>query len=147
MPGARLGGLSPHLQHIWTLTRFGLAGLVNTGVGLSVIAGLDLGLHVAPPLANAAGYAVGVAIGFVLNRGFVFKDDGHIGRTGSKYLGAVAVAFVANQAVLLAAGHLYSHMALGRLAAQITAMGSYTLLLFALCKVWVFRSVVGKDVL
>jgi putative flippase GtrA len=125
---------------VWTATRFAVAGLVNTGIGLSVIAALDLGLHVAPALANAAGYGVGIAIGFALNRGFVFKHDGHIGRTGGRYLAAVAVAFVVNQAVLFACGHLYSHMALGRLAAQVTAMASYTLLLFALCKAWVFRA-------
>jgi putative flippase GtrA len=140
MPSAGLGGLDPHLRQVWILVRFGLAGLVNTAVGFSIIAALDLGLHVAPHLANAAGYAVGVAIGFVLNRGFVFKSDGHIGRTGVKYLVAVAVAFVANQAVLAGVLPVYGASALGRLGAQLTGMATYTLLLFALCKGWVFRS-------
>lgn len=140
-----LGGLAPHLQHVWTLTRFGLAGVVNTAVGLSVIAGLDLGLHLDPHLANAGGYAVGIAIGFLLNRGFVFKSDGHLGRTGAKYLGAIAAAFLLNQLVLALAQQLYGSMALGRLAAQLTAMTSYTLLLFVLCRLWVFRSAAPQD--
>jgi putative flippase GtrA len=118
------GALDPHLQHLWTLIRFGLVGALNTVVGLAVIVGLDLGLHVDPHLANAGGYAVGIGIGFALNRGFVFRSDGHVGRTGAKYLAAVAIAFVANQAVLAGALHLYSGMALGRLAAQVTAMVS-----------------------
>jgi len=134
------GALDPHLHHLWTLIRFGLVGALNTAVGLAVIVGLDLGLHVDPHLANAGGYAVGIGIGFALNRGFVFRSDGHVGRTGAKYLAAVAIAFVANQAVLAGALHLYSGMALGRLAAQVTAMVSYTFLLFALCRVWVFKN-------
>lgn len=132
------GALEPHLHHLWTLIRFGLVGLLNTAVGLAVIMGLDLGLHVAPHLANAGGYAVGIGIGFALNRGFVFRNDGHIGRTGAKYLAAVAVAFIANQTVLAAALHVYGAMTFARFAAQLTAMASYTLLLFALCRAWVF---------
>jgi putative flippase GtrA len=133
-------GFEPHLRQIWILIRFGLAGAVNTVLGLSIIEGLDLGFHVDPHLANAAGYAAGIAVGFVLNRGFVFKSDGHVGRTGARYLIAVALAFVANQAVLAAALPLYGASPLGRLGAQLTGMATYTLLLFALCKGWVFRS-------
>jgi putative flippase GtrA len=138
MPG--LGGLEPHLHHLWTLIRFGLVGVLNTVVGLAVIMGLDLGLHVDPHLANAGGYAVGIAIGFSLNHGFVFRSDGHMGRTGVKYLAAVAAAFAVNQLVLAGALRLYNGMALGQAAAQVTAMASYTLLLFGLCRVWVFKS-------
>ena len=136
----RFGGLAPHLDHVWTLVRFGMVGALNTGVGLAVIMALDLVFHLDPHIANAGGYAVGVAIGFVLNRGFVFKSDGHIGHTGAKYLVAVAIAFIANQTVLAAALHLYSTMALGRFAAQLTAMATYTLLMFALCRAWVFKT-------
>ncbi len=134
-----LGALGPHLQQVWILVRFGLAGLVNTAVGFSVIAALDLGAHLDPHLANAAGYGVGVAIGFVLNRGFVFKSDGHVGRTGAKYLAAVALAFIANQAVLGATQPLFGMAPVGRLAAQFSGMATYTMLLFALCRAWVFR--------
>jgi putative flippase GtrA len=140
MPSAGLGGFEPHLRQLWILVRFGVAGAINTAVGLSIIEGLDLVFHVEPHLANAVGYAVGIAIGFVLNRGFVFKSDGHIGRTGAKYLIAVAIGFLANQAVLTAVQPLYGPAALGRFAAQLTGMATYTLLLFALCKGWVFRN-------
>jgi putative flippase GtrA len=136
----RVGGPASHVDHLWTLTRFALVGAANTAVGLAVIAGLDLGLGVDPHLANAGGYVVGVAVGFALNRGFVFRSDGHLGRTGARYLAAVVMAFAANQLVLAGALHLYSGMALGRLAAQATAMASYTALLFGLCRLWVFRS-------
>ena len=122
------------------LARFGLAGLVNTAIGLSVIAALDLGLHVDPHIANAVGYAGGLATGYVLNRMFVFRSRGDVGVTGLKYLAAVAVAFTVNQGVLAVVGPLFGAAPLGRLAAQVTAMASYTLLTFLLCRLWVFRA-------
>lgn len=123
------------------LARFGLAGLVNTAIGLSVIAVLDLGLHIDPHIANAVGYAGGLATGYVLNRLFVFRSREDVGTTGIKYLVAVGAAFLVNQAVLAVAGPLFGATPLGRLAAQVTAMVSYTVLTFILCRLWVFRAV------
>ncbi|HTI67770.1 MAG TPA: GtrA family protein [Caulobacteraceae bacterium] len=121
------------------LARFGLAGLVNTGIGLSVIAALDLGLHVDPHIANAVGYATGLATGYVLNRRFVFRSGDPFGWTGLKYLVVVGVAFAVNQGVLALVGPAFGPQPMGRLAAQIAAMASYTLLTFVLCRLWVFK--------
>ncbi|WP_372781594.1 GtrA family protein [Phenylobacterium sp.] len=120
--------------------RFGLAGLVSTGLGFAVIAALDAGLHVAPPLANAAGYLVGVPVGFALNRGFVFRHGGALGPTGLKYLAAVAAAFGLNQLVLRAAGAVLGPGAAPHLAAQLAGMATYTLATFLLGRYWVFRA-------
>jgi putative flippase GtrA len=122
------------------LARFGAAGLVNTGIGLSVIAALDLGLHVDPHLANAVGYAGGLASGYALNRIFVFRSRSDMGVTGLRYLVAVGIAFGLNQAVLAMAGPLFGPQPMGRLAAQVMAMASYTGLTFVLCRAWVFRA-------
>jgi putative flippase GtrA len=135
------GGVGPHLQHLWTLIRFGMVGALNTAVGLAVILGLEFGLHVELHLAALGGYAVGIVIGFVLNRGFVFRSDGHIGHTGVKYLIGVAIALAANQTVLTAALHLFRGGAWGHVAAQVTGMVTYTLLLFAICRAWVFQQI------
>lgn len=122
------------------VSRFGLAGLVNTGLGFAVIAGLDVGLHLDPHLANAAGYAVGVLTSFALNRWFVFRSSGHLHSTAPRYLAAVAAAFVANQAVLSSATAVLGHGAPQRLAAQLAGMVTYTGLVFVLCRLWVFQS-------
>jgi putative flippase GtrA len=119
--------------------RFGLAGLVSTMVGFAVIAVLDAGLHVAPPLANAAGYLVGVPVGFLLNRGYVFRHGGAIGAAGLKYVAAVVVAFGLNQLVLRLAGQVLGPAALAHLAAQLAGMATYTLTTFLLGRYWVFR--------
>ncbi len=120
--------------------RFGLAGLVSTAVGFAVIAALDAGLHVAPPLANAAGYLVGVPVGFVLNRGYVFRHGGALGPTGLKYLATVVIAFGLNQIVLRLAGQVLGPAAPAHLAAQLAGMATYTLTTFLLARYWVFRA-------
>lgn len=121
------------------LSRFGLTGLVNTGIGFAVIAVLDLGLGIDPRLANAAGYGVGMTVSFALNRVFVFRHAGAVRKTGPKYLVAVAAAFFLNQAVLMLASRTLGDSAVAHAAAQITAMGSYTAALFLLSYLWVFR--------
>jgi putative flippase GtrA len=127
------------LPHIWQLSRFGLAGLANTLVGLSIITALDLGLHAPPSLANAAGYAVGMLCGFVLNRSFVFKSQARARSSGPKYMVGAAIGFGLNQAVLQAALHLLGPGAWQHLAAQVCGMGVYTVSTFLICRFWVFR--------
>jgi putative flippase GtrA len=126
-------------EQVGLLLRYGLAGIVNTAVGFSAIVALDLGLGLPPALANAAGYALGLVVGFLLNRAFVFRSRGAIPTTGLRYLAAAAAAFVLNQAVLRAAGLALGAGRLQHLGAQALAMGCYTLALFLLCRLWVFR--------
>lgn len=128
-----------HRDLLLSAFRYALAGAVNTFVGLAVIIGLQEGLQIEPHLANAAGYAVGVIVSFVLSRFFVFRN--HTGRRGAvpRYLAAVAVAFVANQAMLtLARGVLPIEQHIWAVAAQVSGLVTYTATLFLLCRFWVF---------
>jgi putative flippase GtrA len=121
------------------LGRFGVAGAVNTAIGFTTIVILDLGLHVPPALANAAGYGAGVCIGFLLNRGLVFRSRAGLAVSGARFATAALSAFVLNQAVLRAGGFLLGGGALAHVAAQLLAMAAYTAALFMLCQLWVFR--------
>jgi putative flippase GtrA len=121
------------------LGRFGLAGLVNTVVGFAVIVTLDPGLHAPPALANAAGYGAGIGVGFLLNRAFVFRSRTGLAASGARYVLAAFGAFILNQAVLRAAGLALGAAPLSHIAAQVTAMASYTAAFFVLCRLWVFR--------
>jgi putative flippase GtrA len=121
------------------LARFGAAGLVNTGVGFAVIAGLDIGLGVNPALANACGYALGIVLGFLLNRGFVFRSRTGLAASAARFLTAALIAFALNQGVLHLAGLALGAGRLEHLAAQLAAMAAYTTALFLICRVWVFR--------
>jgi putative flippase GtrA len=126
-------------ESVGLIARFGLAGLINTAVGFAVIAVLDAGLGLPPALANAAGYAVGMAIGFVLNRSFVFRSRTGLPAAGLRYLIAAAGAFVLNQGVLRVAGLALGGGRAQHLAAQLVAMAAYSVTLFFLCRLWVFR--------
>jgi len=123
---------------IGPLVRYGLVGLLNTGVGLAVILGAEFGLHAPPLVANALGYAAGFAVGFVLNRSFVFRSDARTEVAGPRYLLAVAACYGLNVAVLQGLRAVVPAGDLFRAAAQLCAMGAYTVSLFVLSRYWVF---------
>jgi putative flippase GtrA len=113
---------------------------VNTGIGFTVIAALDVGLHLSPPLANAAGYLVGMGVGFILNRRFVFRSETSARATAPRYIVVVLAAFALNQLILRALGASLGAGALPHLTAQLAGMAAYTLSVFLACRLWVFRS-------
>jgi putative flippase GtrA len=121
------------------LARFGLVGLINTAVGLSIIAALDLGLRVPPALANAAGYLVGICVSFVLSRRFVFRSRAAFRSSGPRYLIVVISGFGLNQLVLRLAGQALGGGEWERLAAQLAGMTTYTVFVFVASRWWVFH--------
>lgn len=120
------------------LARFSLVGLVNSAVGFAVIATLDLGFHLQPALANALGYLTGITISFFLTRSFVFRQRAAIAGQAWRYGLAMAVAFLLNQLVLMAAGHALGASALAHLMAQLMGLATYTIVNFLVCRQWVF---------
>lgn len=116
--------------------RYALVGLLNSAAGFAVIAAV---LHLAPDrpvLANAAGFATGFLIGFVLNKGWTFDDTRSYGATIGPYAVLVALCYAANLAVVLAAGRLPG---IGIYLPQLMGMVTYTLLLFCGSHFYVFR--------
>ncbi|MFY8210071.1 MAG: GtrA family protein [Caulobacter sp.] len=127
--------------------RYGVAGVFNTLVGFSIILALDLGLGLAPHLANAIGYAIGVCVSFVLSKVFVFKARQTARAAPLRYAVAVVAAFALNQGVLTLATRVLPEGALWSTAAQGLAIASYTAALFLLSHFWVFAHTPnsGKD--
>jgi putative flippase GtrA len=124
---------------ILLMSRFGLVGVANTAIGYAVIAILDLGLKIAPPIANAAGYVVGFGISYLLNRRFVFRSAEKASATGPRYVLAALVAFALNQVVLALATRMLGDGNLAHAASQLAGMATYTVALFVACRVWVFN--------
>lgn len=122
------------------VVRYGLAGVLNGVVSLSLIAFLDLGLRLPPELANAAGYGVGVVMSFALARSFVFRTDAGVGRTGPRYLLAVAAGFAMNQLALQAMLRVLGPGQVQHAIAQLTGITTYTGFVFLACQLWVFRA-------
>lgn len=135
--GGRFGDL---IALAWTAARFAIVGLANTAVGFGVIMALQFGLRVPPHLANTGGYAVGFVVSFTLNRQFTFADRGRPGPAAARFAIAALAAFALNQVVLSMATGRVGHGGSAPVAAQAVAAISYTLSLFVLCRLWVFRS-------
>lgn len=121
------------------LARFGGAGVLNTALGLSVILALDLGLGLDRRLANALGYLTGAALGLVLQKHFVFRQPSHARGANLRYVLAMLLAFGLNQLALTVAGIALPDDRLGRAAAQLAGMATYTATQFLLFRIWVFR--------
>ncbi|WP_174300183.1 GtrA family protein [Caulobacter sp. S45] len=136
----RFGIPSKGREAAMLLSRFASVGLLNTLISLSIIMALDRGLRANPQVANAAGYAVGIASGFLLSRRFVFRSAAGSRATAPKYLLTVLAGFCLNQLVLAEAGRLLGAGTLEHLLAQLCAMGSYTVSVFLVCRYWVFRT-------
>jgi putative flippase GtrA len=126
-------------EQVGLVARFGLVGLMNTAIGFAVVVALDPGLRVAPAIANAVGYLVGVAVGFVLNRGFVFRSSRGLRASGLRYAIAALGAFVLNQVVLRWVGAELGAGGPQHVAAQLFAMATYSVAFFLVCRFWVFR--------
>lgn len=85
------------------MLRFGAVGLLNTALGYTLIlAGLWLGLG--DIVSNAAGYAAGLTLGFILNRRWTFTAAGGF-RPGTavRYAITFMVAYGANLGIVIAA--------------------------------------------
>jgi putative flippase GtrA len=132
-------------ETVGLIARFGLVGLINTAVGFAVVVLLDAGLGLPPALANAASYACGISVGFVLSRRFVFRSRAGLSAAGLRYLIAALGAFLLNQAVLRAASLALGAGAIQHIAAQLAAMASYSVAFFLLCRLWVFRVADGSS--
>jgi putative flippase GtrA len=115
--------------------RFVLVGLVNTGIGFSVILGLHYLLHWSPMLANAGGYGVGGVVSYLLSRGFTFRSNRAHRDALPRFVVAVAACFALNLVTLQAVGQWLSWPGW---AAQALAVLSYNLGFFVLSRQWVF---------
>jgi len=115
--------------------RFGLVGVVNTLVGLAVIAAL-LRLGAGDWISNAASYAVGLCVSFTLNRRWTFGVCGAVDtREIARFLCVFAVAFGCNLAVLAAMRSLgFTENLIGQGAAMI----AYSAVFFLLSRRFVF---------
>lgn len=97
------------------LARFISVGMANTVTGLLVIFACKSALGMADVAANLAGYAVGIVMGFLLNRTWTFGyGTDKLIATFARYLAVLCVAYGANLMTTLQAInllHLNSYLA------------------------------------
>lgn len=115
--------------------RFIAVGLLNTGVGVVTIALANLAFKADPYVANALGFAVGIFVGYQLNRSWTFASSRSVLITAPRYLLVFAVSYAINLCVLA----LFLHVSvLPLMVAQAAAIGSYSITFYLLCRFVVF---------
>ena len=116
--------------------RFGLVGVANTVVGLTVITVL-LAAGVGDYGANLCSYGAGLMLSFVLNRSWTFGVKGAVDRReAAAFLAAVGLSYLANLCVLGAMRGLGFRESL---VGQGAAMLAYSTCFFVLARCYVFR--------
>lgn len=115
--------------------RFVVVGLLNTGVGVATIALASLVFKAEPYVANALGFAVGILVGYQLNRRWTFGSSRSFLITAPRYLLVFAVSYAINLGVLAL---LLRIPAVHPMVAQAAAIGSYSIAFYLLCRFAVF---------
>ena len=123
--------------------RFGAVGLVNTAIGLLAIYAVIFFFDADPAIANAIGYAIGLAVSFTLNRIWTFGDKRSYGKMLPRFLLVATISYLLNLSVVLLGTH---HFGVGPYLVQFFGIGVYTLAMFLGCRWFVFHSPTHSDV-
>jgi putative flippase GtrA len=117
--------------------RFATVGLANTAIGLAAIYAVMFFFQTGPAIANAIGYAIGLAVSFSLNRVWTFNSDRPVGHVLPKYLLVAALSYLLNLGAVVAAT---SHFSVNPYLAQLLGVGIYTVCVFFGCRWFVFST-------
>ena len=117
--------------------RFAVVGLVNTAIGLAAIYAVLYFGHTGPVIANAVGYALGLAVSFLLNRLWTFKDPSPIRSVLLQYVMVAALSYALNLAIVLSAIHGFG---VNAYLSQLLGICAYTGVMFFGCRWFVFKT-------
>lgn len=128
---------------IGQLLRFGTVGLVNTAIGLMAIFAVIFFFNAGPAVANAIGYAIGLAVSFALNRVWTFGDSRSVAKVLPRYILVAVISYLLNLSIVLVGTYQFD---LGPYLVQFFGIGAYTLVMFLGCRWFVFRAPTHSDV-
>jgi putative flippase GtrA len=126
------GGWRGLLGH--TALKFAGVGVINTLLCVAVIFGLKSMAGFADVPANVAGYAVGLACSFLLNRRWTFAHDDRLLPALLRFMLVFVVSYLFNIAAVLGALHLGCNDYL----AHLVGMPLYSVAFYFGCRYFVF---------
>lgn len=110
-------------SQIW---RFGVTGLINTALGLAVILTLHIGAGLGLFISNAAGYAAGFLVSFLLNRHWTFSSVGPTWPTACRFFVVLAASYSISMIMIIS----FLTLNVSYLAAQFMGLISYSVISF-----------------
>ena len=116
--------------------KFGIVGVINTGITLGVIFIMMSWLGISYVISNAAGYTLGFINSFLMNRFWTFQSKGNPLVESLRFIGVFAVCYLIQLGMLVA---MKEKMAVPREAATLIAMVLYTLLSYIGNKIFTFQ--------
>jgi len=119
-----------------TALKFLAVGVANTLAGLAVIYGAKWLFRLGDIAANVAGYSVGLALSFLLNKHWTFRFGGASNLAAVRFLGAFILAYSVNLMTVLTCIRL---LGMDGYLAQAIGVIPYTVSFYALSKGFVFR--------
>jgi putative flippase GtrA len=124
------------------MVKFGITGLLNTGVGLGAIYALKWFWEINDTPANAAGYAVGLLFSLVVNSRWTFRSRQKLLIVAPKYLLVIAVAYALN---LTCVKFFIHHLQINSYLAQAIGIAPYTAFTYSASRWWIFRRDIQHD--
>ena len=118
--------------------KFGLVGLLNTGLALGIIYFLAYGVGLPYVVANGVGYVIAFVQSFLLNRAWTFKA-GAAASMERHFAGFVLVSLVSYVCQLGALLAIHAVFSVSEGIAQLPAMVVYTGINFLGNRMFVFR--------
>ncbi len=117
--------------------RFGIVGVLNTGITLTVIFVLMKGLMVHYVLSNWIGYLLGFLNSFVLNKKWTFRSKGNVGLEVVLFVAVFGLCYLIQLGALVL---MKEKMSINTDYAQLLAMPVYTSVNFMLNKLVTFKN-------
>lgn len=116
-------------------SRFLLVGLINTGLGFSVIFTCMYVVGLTAELSNAVGYLVGLIASYFLNRHFTFRSPSRRSTEFIRFVTVFLTAYTVNLIVLI---FLLRELEINAVLSQIVAAVTYIGMAYILNKHYVF---------
>jgi putative flippase GtrA len=114
-------------QELSVSIKFVVVGVANTLAGLFLIYLCKWLLGFGDIMANCCGYSIGLALSFILNRGWTFRHAGPMLPALAAFLAIFILAYLSNLATVLVA---INSLAMNSYLAQASGIFPYTVIFF-----------------
>jgi 4-amino-4-deoxy-L-arabinose transferase-like glycosyltransferase/putative flippase GtrA len=123
-----------------TLLKFASVGVINTLLTLAVIFGLKFLFAVSDPAANLAGYMIGLACSFMLNKRWTFQHSAATFPALWRFLLVFGASYILNIVVVLT----FIRLGFNNYLAHLAGMPFYTIAFYFGCRDFAFVNRPGK---